>query len=193
MTDFEPKYSLGLYVVSETAVLMIQRSIISPSGCPPFAWFLVIQKLPRSVTRASENRLHVALLFYLRGPRVSYQRYMYICLCGFTCVITRSFMCFYTPLNSVKLTAQNRNTINCVASQTYLSESHYDGVKWKKNAVSETGESLLPREIRGNWRSSRWSLTLRGGFLWETGVSTERKIGLQWADRWAVWHCAVRL
>lgn len=142
---------------------MIQRSIISPNSCPPFALvFLVIQKLPSSVTRASENPLHEAL-FYLRALHVSYQCYMCICLCGFTCVITRSFMCFYTPLNSVKLTAQNRNTINCVALQTYLSESHYDGVKWKKNAVSKTGVSCDVK-LEGNWRRSRWSLELRGVF-----------------------------
>ncbi len=59
-------------------------------------------------------------------------------------------MCFYTPLNSVKLTAQNRNTINCVALQTYLSESHYDGVKWKKNAVSEIRGKLKELSVEFN-------------------------------------------
>ncbi len=113
---------------------MIQRSIISLNKRPPPDLLSF-----RNHSGVWRERVKVC--------------YMCICLCGFTCVSTRSFMCLYTPLNSVKLTAQNRNTINCVALQTYLSESHYDGVKWKRNAVSETA-----------WRSLR-----------ETSVCTERK------------------
>lgn len=140
---------------------MIQRSVISSSNCPPSCNSEMTLECD-----AGEWKPTACSSLLSASPRVSYQCHVYICLWGFTCVITRSFMCFYTPLNSVKLTAQNRNTINCVALQTYLSESYYDGVKWKKNAVSETGESCDVK-LEGNWRSSRWSLALQGEVFYE--------------------------